>query len=133
MMKPLSKKLLALSISASVLGGATALMPAPAQAQEKTHRWDLPGAYAATNFHSELLHVFAKDVEELSKGKLKIAVHDSASLYKMAEIKRAVQGNQAQAGEILLSAFANEDPLFELDALPRRKNRIWKRNSPARA
>jgi len=106
-MKILSKTLLTLAASASVWASAHAQT-----------RWDLPGAYAATNFHSELLHVFAKDVEELSKGKLKISVHDSASLYKMAEIKRAVQGNQVQAGEILLSAFANEDPLYELDGLP---------------
>jgi len=114
-MTSLSKKLLALTVAVGALGG---VVPTQAQETQPLHRWDLPGAYAATNFHSELLHVFAKDVEELSQGKLKISVHDSASLYKMAEIKRAVQGNQVQAGEILLSAFANEDPLYELDGLP---------------
>jgi len=105
-------------LRASIMAASACLgMAIQAQAQTPV-RWDLPGAYAATNFHSELLHVFAKDVEELSQGKLKISVHDGASLYKMAEIKRAVQGNQVQAGEILLSAFANEDPLYELDGLP---------------
>jgi len=99
-------------------GVALALGLLAATTSHAQTRWDLPGAYAASNFHSELLHVFAKDVDELSKGKLKITVHDSASLYKMGEIKRAVQGNQAQIGEILLSAFANEDPLFEVDGLP---------------
>ena len=29
-----------------------------------------------------------------------------------------MQGNQAQIGEILLTNFANEDPLYELDGLP---------------
>jgi len=109
-MNTLLKTGLALAAAACVLGGA-AVAQTPA-------RWDLPAAYAAANFHSQLLHVFAKDVDELSRGKLKITVHDSASLYKMPEIKRAVQGNQVQIGEILLSAFANEDPLYELDGLP---------------
>ncbi|MDQ8033752.1 MAG: TRAP transporter substrate-binding protein, partial [Bordetella sp.] len=44
--------------------------------------------------------------------------HNNASLYKAPEIKRAVQGNQAQIGEILLTNFANEDPIYELDGLP---------------
>jgi len=81
-------------------------------------RWDLPAAYPATNFHTQLLQQFAQDVAALSHGKLAITVHENASLYKAPEIKRAVQGGQAQIGEILLSNFANEDPLFELDSLP---------------
>jgi len=81
-------------------------------------KWDLPAAYPASNYHTQLLQQFAKDVAELSNGKLTITVHDSASLYKAPEIKRAVQGNQAQIGEILLSNFANEDPVYELDGVP---------------
>jgi len=81
-------------------------------------RWDLPAAYASTNFHTQLLQEFAQDVAARSQGKLVITVHDNASLYKGPEIKRAVQGGQVQIGEILLMNYANEDPLFELDALP---------------
>jgi len=81
-------------------------------------KWDLPGAYPVTNFHTQVLQQFVKGVADLSNGKLQITLHDSASLYKAPEIKRAVQGNQAQIGEILLTNFANEDPLFELDGLP---------------
>ena len=51
-------------------------------------------------------------------GKLKIQVHPNASLFKAPEIKRAVQGGQAQAGEILLVNFENEDPLYGLDGIP---------------
>ena len=36
----------------------------------------------------------------------------------MNEIKRGVQSGQVQIGEILLSAYSNEDPLYELDGLP---------------
>ncbi|MCS6944412.1 MAG: TRAP transporter substrate-binding protein [Sutterellaceae bacterium] len=81
-------------------------------------KWDLPAAYPASNFHSENLVQFAKDVEKLSGGKLLITVHPNASLFKAPEIKRAVQGGQAQIGEILISNFANENPLFGIDVLP---------------
>jgi TRAP-type C4-dicarboxylate transport system substrate-binding protein len=45
-------------------------------------------------------------------------MHPGASLYKAPEIKRAVQANQAQVGEILLVTYANEDPVFEVDGIP---------------
>lgn len=88
---------------------------AAASAQTK---WDLPSGYPATNFHSENLVQFANDVDKASGGKLKITVHANASLFKAPEIKRAVQGGQAQAGEILLVNFQNESQLFGADGLP---------------
>ena len=81
-------------------------------------RWDLPAAYPATNFHSVNLNQFAADVDKASGGKLKITVHPGASLFKAPEIKRAVQGGQAQIGEILLAAFQNEWQMFGADGLP---------------
>jgi TRAP-type C4-dicarboxylate transport system substrate-binding protein len=89
--------------------GALALSAA-AQAQTK---WDLPAAYPATNFHTVNLQQFADDIDKASSGKLKITVHANASL-----IKRAVQGGQAQIGEILLSAYQNEWIIFGADGLP---------------
>jgi len=81
-------------------------------------KWDLPAAYPASNFHSENLVQFANEVDKASGGKLKITVHANASLFKAPEIKRAVQGGQAQAGEILLVNFQNEAQLFGADGLP---------------
>jgi TRAP-type C4-dicarboxylate transport system substrate-binding protein len=81
-------------------------------------RWDLPAAYPANNFHTENLVQFASDVEKATDGKLKITVHANASLFKAPEIKRAVQGNQAQIGEVLISNYANENALFGVDVLP---------------
>jgi TRAP-type C4-dicarboxylate transport system substrate-binding protein len=98
----------------AALAGALALA-APAFAQTK---WDLPTAYPANNFHTENLQQFATDVEKATGGKLKLQLHPNASLFKAPEIKRAVQGGQAQAGEILLVNFENEDPLYGLDGVP---------------
>jgi TRAP-type C4-dicarboxylate transport system substrate-binding protein len=87
----------------------------PALAQTK---WDLPSAYPANNFHTENLQQFANDIDKATGGKLKIQIHSNASLFKAPEIKRAVQGGQAQAGEILLVNFENEDPMFGIDGVP---------------
>ena len=91
------------------------LFTLPAFAQTK---WDLPTAYPANNFHTENLQQFANDVDKATGGKLKIQLHPNASLFKAPEIKRAVQGGQAQAGEILLVNFENEDPLYGTDGIP---------------
>src|SRR5258708_32845310 len=81
-------------------------------------KWDRPTAYPATNFHTENISQFIADVDKATAGKLKITVHPNASLFKAPEIKRAVQGGQAQAGEILLVNFENEDPLYGVDGIP---------------
>jgi TRAP-type C4-dicarboxylate transport system substrate-binding protein len=111
------KKLMKLSIRlVSILAVVMAVLAAPAvRAQAK---WDLASAYPATNFHTLLLQQFAAEVDKASGGKLKITVHAGASLFKAPEIKRAVQGNQAQAGEILLVNFQNENQIFGVDGLP---------------
>ncbi len=103
------KRITALAIAI----GLTVAFPAAAQT-----KWDLPTAYPATNFHTENITQFAADVDKASGSKLKIQVHPGASLFKAPEIKRAVQGGQAQAGEILLVNFENEDPLYGLDGIP---------------
>ncbi|MFC4296884.1 MAG: TRAP transporter substrate-binding protein [Castellaniella sp.] len=87
------------------------------QAQAAT-QWDLASAYPAFNFHSQNLTQFAKDVDAATQGDLKITVHAGASLFKMPEIKRAVQGNQAQAGEFFMVSFQNEWQPFGIDGLP---------------
>jgi TRAP-type C4-dicarboxylate transport system substrate-binding protein len=81
-------------------------------------KWDLPAAYPTSNFHTENLTQFAADVDKATGGKLKITVHANASLFKANEIKRAVQGGQAQIGEVLLVNFENENPLYGLDGIP---------------
>jgi TRAP-type C4-dicarboxylate transport system substrate-binding protein len=97
------------------LAAAASLLALPAMAQTK---WDLPAAYPATNYHSVNLQKFADAVKASSGGKLEIVVHPGASLFKAPEIKRAVQTGQAPIGEILVSNFENEDPLYGVDVIP---------------
>lgn len=81
-------------------------------------RWDMPTAYPPTNFHTENIVQFVADIDKATGGKLKITVHSNASLFKANEIKRAVQTDQAQIGEILISGYANEDSIFGVDSIP---------------
>jgi TRAP-type C4-dicarboxylate transport system substrate-binding protein len=104
-----------MSMIRSLVCAAAGLAAVGAMAQTK---WDLATAYPATNFHTENINQFAADIDKASGGKLKITVHANASLFKAPEIKRAVQGGQAQAGEILLVNFQNEWQVFGADGLP---------------
>jgi TRAP-type C4-dicarboxylate transport system substrate-binding protein len=99
-----------------VAAATLAALVTPAAHAQTT--WNLPTAYPASNFHTENLARFAADVEKSTGGKLKITLHPNASLFKAPEIKRAVQGNQAQAGEFLMVNFENEWPLYGLDGIP---------------
>ena len=105
----MKRKLLAALSLAATLGASLT------QAQTK---WDLASAYPANNFHTENLVQFASDVEKATAGKLKITVHANASLFKATEIKRAVQGGQAQAGEVIQANLQNEWAIYGADGLP---------------
>lgn len=93
---------------------ATALAGTAATAET----WDMPMAYPATNYHTENGVTFAECVTEGTGGALEIVVHPNGSLFSGSDIKRAVQTGQAPIGERLLSAHANENPMFGVDSIP---------------
>ena len=114
--------------------GALALGAFPVSAQTK---WNLPSAYPNDNPHVENLNAFAKDVSEATGGKLQIAVHGGASLFKGPEIKRAVATGQAQAGEVLISILENESAIYGIDVVPflatsfPQAKKLWTASRPA--
>lgn len=109
-MKTLRKTALAAATTLAL--GSFAAAPALAET------WDMPMAYAASNFHSETAIAFAEAVTERTGGEIEVVAHPGGSLYGGGEIFRAVRTGQAPIGERLMSALGNEDPLFEIDALP---------------
>lgn len=96
-----------LLLAGTILAGA---------AQAET--WDMPVAYPSHNYHTENAVAFAEEVGECTDGALEITVHPNGSLFKGDEIKRAVQTGDAQIGERLLSAHANEDGIYGYDSVP---------------
>lgn len=98
--------------------GAAAVALGLASAPALAETWDMPTPYPDGNFHTQNVRQFAEDVKAATNGKIQITVHSNGSLVKHPEIKRAVQSGQAQIGEVLISSWANEDPLFGLDSVP---------------
>jgi len=94
--------------------GAAALAPV-ANAQT---RWQMATAYADGNLHTRNIRTYLQEIEQVASGRLSVQLHSNGALLKMTEIKRGVQTGQVQMGEILLTAYANEDPIFDADALP---------------
>ncbi|HRY24852.1 MAG: TRAP transporter substrate-binding protein [Geminicoccaceae bacterium] len=120
----------------NALAGAAALALG-AGAAGAAETWDMPMAYPDSNFHTENGKAFAACVGERSNGELEIVVHGGGSLFKGDEIKRAVQTGQALIGERLLSAHANENPLFGVDSIPflatsyEASDKLWQASRPA--
>ena len=98
-----------------VAAALAAAIPVAAVAQTK---WDMPTPYADNIFHTQNVRTFVEDVKKGTNGQVDITVHSNASLIKHPDILRAVQTGQVPMGEILISQFGNEDPMFELDSLP---------------
>jgi len=105
-------------LTAAVVVALTAsavLKAVPAYAQLK---WTLPSAYPADNFHTQNLEAFAKDVAQVTDGKLAIRIYPNASLLPASAIKSAVRIGQVQIGETLISLHDKEDPIFGIDVVP---------------
>ena len=94
---------------------ATLCFSATTQAAEK---WDMPMAYSGSNFHSATGAEFAKCITTGTGGDIEVTTHPSGSLFKGADIKRAIQTGQAPIGERLLSGHQNENALFGFDSVP---------------
>ncbi len=80
--------------------------------------WDMPMAYADSNYHTQNGKLFAEAVGICTGGNIEIVVHGGGSLFKGNEIKRAVQTGQVPIGERLLSAHQNENAVFGFDSVP---------------
>lgn len=81
-------------------------------------KWDMPMAYSGSNFHSVTGAEFAQCVTTGTGGAIEIVTHPSGSLFKGADIKRAIQTGQAPIGERLLSGHQNENAVFGFDSIP---------------
>ncbi|MGK7862901.1 TRAP transporter substrate-binding protein [Falsiroseomonas sp. E2-1-a4] len=96
-------------------GLAVPALPRLAQAQA---RWQFATPYPDGNFHTRNIRDFITAVESGSGGRLSIQLHSNGGLLPMPQIKRGAQTGQVQLGEILISAYGNEDPLLEVDSIP---------------
>lgn len=102
----------------ALLGAAIAAAGAPTRHAAAQTRWVAASPYPDGSFHTRNLRAFIEDVERGTQGRLAIQLHSNGTLLPLPQIKRAVQQGQIQVGEVLISAYGNEDPFFEVDSVP---------------
>ena len=88
------------------------------------------------NFLTQNAREFAADIKAATNGELNINVQSNSVLLKRPEVKRGVQQGVVQAGEMLVAAIGNGDPLFEVDSVPflassfDQSEKLWKATRP---
>jgi TRAP-type C4-dicarboxylate transport system substrate-binding protein len=101
----------------AALAAAAATLAAPHLAGAQA-RWQMAVPYPDGNFHTRNIREWLAELEASSKGRINVQLHSNGSLLGMPAIKRGVQQGQVQMGEILLTAYSNEEPMFDADAIP---------------
>lgn len=108
------KKFMLKKGAAALLGGLALSFSLTTTAAET---WDMPMAYSATNYHSEMGKAFADEVNA-AQSEINVVTHPGGSLFKGGEIYGAVRRGLAPVGERLISALSNESPIYGVDAIP---------------
>ena len=90
----------------------------PLRASYAATTWDMPTAYGAGNFISKSYIAFGEDVKKRTNGAMEITVHPGGSLYKGADILRAVREGQVPLGARFMGAHTKEAPILGLDTVP---------------
>ncbi|MDE0241637.1 MAG: TRAP transporter substrate-binding protein [bacterium] len=80
--------------------------------------WIMPTACDESSYQTEIARTFAEAVRVCTAGRLAIEVHAGGSLIGGGAIKRAVETGDVAIGERLLSAHADDNPVFAYDSVP---------------
>jgi len=80
--------------------------------------WNLASPYPEGSHQTRNQKIFAEEVTKATSGRVRVTVHAAASLYKLPEIKRAVQTGQVALGEVLLGSLTNEDLIHGFGMMP---------------
>ncbi|HSH89124.1 MAG TPA: TRAP transporter substrate-binding protein [Ramlibacter sp.] len=80
--------------------------------------WKLATGYRAESFHTQNIMQFADDVAIATGGQLKIEVHPNNSLFKLGDIRQAVQDRKVEAGETIMTSLVKDIPIAGADSVP---------------
>jgi TRAP-type C4-dicarboxylate transport system substrate-binding protein len=81
-------------------------------------RWQLATGYRADSFHTQNIAQFASEVEQATAGALRIELRPNNTLFKLGEIRQAVQDGKAEAGETIMSSMVGDIPIAGADSIP---------------
>lgn len=102
----------------TLLGAAPALAAIPAASGLAQAQWQMATPYPDGNYHTRNVRQWVADLQAATGDRVRVQVHSNGALLPMPQIKAGTQRGQVQLGEILLSAYGNEDPFFEVDGIP---------------
>ena len=74
-------------------------------------RWQLATGYRAESFHTQNIVWFAGEVDRTTAGALRIEVRPNNTLFKLSDIRQAVQAGQVQAGETIMRSLVEAIPI----------------------
>jgi TRAP-type C4-dicarboxylate transport system substrate-binding protein len=97
---------------------AALIAPVAPAAHAQGTRWQAASGFGDGNYHTRNLREFLAEIATATGGALQTTLHSNGSLLPQPQIKRGVQTGQVQIGEILLTAYGNEDAIFDADAVP---------------
>ncbi|QIL81290.1 TRAP transporter substrate-binding protein [Diaphorobacter sp. HDW4A] len=100
------------------IAGAGLAMSMPHLAHAAPMQLKVAGAYADALFHTQNLQQFARDAGQSSQGALQIEVVSNAKLLPMNDVLPALSKGDLAIGEIFMSNFGKQYPLFAIDSLP---------------
>ena len=98
--------------------------------------WKIATGYRAESFHTENLLQFGRDVEASTKSQLHIEVAPNGSLFKLNDIRQAVQDGKVGAGETIMTSMVKDIPVAGADSIPfvvgsyKRAQRLWQFQRP---
>ncbi|MEO8121101.1 MAG: TRAP transporter substrate-binding protein [Rhodoferax sp.] len=98
--------------------------------------WTLATGYRAESFHGENIAQFGREVAAATQGQLNIELAPNGSLFKLQDIRQAVQDGKVQAGETIMSSLVTDIPVAGADAVPfvvasyKDARRLWQLQRP---
>ena len=114
------------SMAAAFALTALTAVPVLSTAQAATLKWNFASPYPGNNYHNQNHQMFIDEIKARTKGAIDITLHAGASLYKLPQIRKAVQTGQIAMGEQLMATLENQAPIFGIDSLPFLANDVEK-------
>ena len=98
--------------------------------------WKLATGYRAESFHTENIAQFSREIATATKGQLAIDLAPNGSLFKLGDIRQAVEEGKVQAGETIMTSMVKDIPIAGADSIPfvvgsyKRAQRLWELQRP---
>ena len=80
--------------------------------------WKLATGYRAESFHTENIAQFGRDINAATGSKLKLELAPNGSLFKLNDIRQAVQDGKVEAGETIMTSMVKDIPIAGADSIP---------------